>query len=360
MTGLSSIPQIAQIPGLQAALDAKAALASPTFTGTPEAPTAAPGTDTTQLATTAFVKALGDLKANLTGAAFTGAVSLGNGVVTSGTLGGGETYTLALSNAWSDVGTVFEALRVNMTDGGSHASSLLFHLLLGSVSKFSVSKDGAVVAAGGALFNGDINNTGTLTSSQTWNSAATVFSGLLLDITDTTSHASSLLANLKVGGVSKFSVSKGGLLAAVSVEASSYIKSAGYVRAISRLWASDVGKLTFGDSEDTGLFRYAAGVLEVNNGTAGQRRDLMVRALWDSGGNQVIGSRGTAVAAVATADSAVTAVADATDLATALTLVNDLKAKYNAAVTLINEQKVQLNTLLARCRATGGHGLIAD
>lgn len=34
----------------------KANIASPTFTGTPAAPTAAPGTNTTQLATTAFVK----------------------------------------------------------------------------------------------------------------------------------------------------------------------------------------------------------------------------------------------------------------------------------------------------------------
>ena len=38
-------------------LAAKAGLASPTFTGTPAAPTAAQGTNTTQLATTAFVNA---------------------------------------------------------------------------------------------------------------------------------------------------------------------------------------------------------------------------------------------------------------------------------------------------------------
>lgn len=37
----------------------KATLASPTFTGTPAAPTAAPGTNTTQVATTAFVAAAG-------------------------------------------------------------------------------------------------------------------------------------------------------------------------------------------------------------------------------------------------------------------------------------------------------------
>ena len=41
---------------IQTQLNAKAALASPTFTGTPKAPTASAGTNTTQLATTAFVK----------------------------------------------------------------------------------------------------------------------------------------------------------------------------------------------------------------------------------------------------------------------------------------------------------------
>jgi hypothetical protein len=48
----------------QAALDLKAALASPAFTGVPTAPTAAPGTNTTQLATTAFVIAVRDALLN--------------------------------------------------------------------------------------------------------------------------------------------------------------------------------------------------------------------------------------------------------------------------------------------------------
>ncbi|MEZ5853138.1 MAG: hypothetical protein R3D68_21095 [Hyphomicrobiaceae bacterium] len=47
---------VADVTGLQTALDAKAPLASPTFTGTPAAPTAASGTNTTQVATTAFVQ----------------------------------------------------------------------------------------------------------------------------------------------------------------------------------------------------------------------------------------------------------------------------------------------------------------
>ncbi len=47
----------AEIKALWTAVNAKAPVASPTFTGTPAAPTAAVGTDSTQLATTAFVNA---------------------------------------------------------------------------------------------------------------------------------------------------------------------------------------------------------------------------------------------------------------------------------------------------------------
>lgn len=48
----------------QTALDLKAPLASPTFSGTPAAPTAGAGTNTTQIATTAFVKAAIDAVLN--------------------------------------------------------------------------------------------------------------------------------------------------------------------------------------------------------------------------------------------------------------------------------------------------------
>lgn len=47
-------------------------LASPTFTGTPAAPTASPGTNSTQLATTAYADAIAALKANLASPTFTG------------------------------------------------------------------------------------------------------------------------------------------------------------------------------------------------------------------------------------------------------------------------------------------------
>jgi hypothetical protein len=66
-----------------AAITNKAGLASPTFTGTPAAPTASQGTNTTQLATTAFVNAeiAADtaVKAPLASPTFTGTVTIPSG-----------------------------------------------------------------------------------------------------------------------------------------------------------------------------------------------------------------------------------------------------------------------------------------
>ena len=48
----------------------------------------------------------------------------------------------------------------------------------------------------------------------TWNASGTTFTGIGLNVTDSASSAGSLLMDLQVGGVSKFSVTKGGTLAA--------------------------------------------------------------------------------------------------------------------------------------------------
>jgi hypothetical protein len=62
-------------PAMQAQVDAKAPSSSPTFSGVPTAPTAAPGTATTQLATTGFVKAATDVIAGFNAAALADAVA---------------------------------------------------------------------------------------------------------------------------------------------------------------------------------------------------------------------------------------------------------------------------------------------
>lgn len=57
-------------------------------------------------------------------------------------------------------GTLETALEVNVTDTSSAADSLLLDLQVGSTSKFSVDKDGDVVAAGSFTVNGGLNING--------------------------------------------------------------------------------------------------------------------------------------------------------------------------------------------------------
>ena len=65
---------VLSLNGSTGAITGIATIASPTFTGTPAAPTASAGTSTTQLATTAFVTTADNLKASLSGATFTGSI----------------------------------------------------------------------------------------------------------------------------------------------------------------------------------------------------------------------------------------------------------------------------------------------
>ena len=55
-------------------------------------------------------------------------------------------------------------------------------------------------------------DTPLLNMAQTWNAGAVTFTGWKLNVTDTASAAASRLLDLQVGGVSKFNVSKAGLL----------------------------------------------------------------------------------------------------------------------------------------------------
>ena len=54
----NAVSSMSDVPGLTTALDAKAPLASPTFTGVPAAPTQNASDNSTKIATTAFVQAM--------------------------------------------------------------------------------------------------------------------------------------------------------------------------------------------------------------------------------------------------------------------------------------------------------------
>jgi len=80
-------------------------------------------------------------------------------------------------------------------------------------------------SSGGATTLGPLTLTGgTITTStpvidatQTWNNAATTFTGIRFDVTDTASAAGSLLMDLRVGGSSALSVSKSGVLSLFTI-----------------------------------------------------------------------------------------------------------------------------------------------
>lgn len=101
---------ISNIEDLQTTLDDKAPLASPTFTGTPTAPSASASTDTTQIATTAFTQDAIDARSY--------AVSIGDGSNTSYTIThslGTRDVIIQLYDA-SSYDTVFaDVVRTNTT-----------------------------------------------------------------------------------------------------------------------------------------------------------------------------------------------------------------------------------------------------
>lgn len=80
---IAGYPDMYHIKTLYSSIAAKASTASPTFTGTPNAPTASTGTDTTQIATTAFVQQ--EISAQSISATVTdGNLTLSMGVVNNG------------------------------------------------------------------------------------------------------------------------------------------------------------------------------------------------------------------------------------------------------------------------------------
>jgi len=100
----------------QTALNLKADLASPTFTGTPSLPTGTTATtqsaadSTTKLATTAFATTADNLKANLAGPTFTGTPTLPTGTIAV-TQSAGDSTTAIATTAFA---TVADNLKANL------------------------------------------------------------------------------------------------------------------------------------------------------------------------------------------------------------------------------------------------------
>jgi len=126
------------------------------------------------------------------------AADLGSGAATDGYVltadgSGGAAWEAAAGGGGTPGGT---DTQVQFNDGGA----------FGGDSGFTFDKTNNTLGLGG----------GTITASdpiidmaQTWNNAAVTFTAIKANVTDTASAAGSLLMDLQVGGVSRFSVGKG-------------------------------------------------------------------------------------------------------------------------------------------------------
>jgi len=135
-----------------------------------------------------------------------------------------------------------------------------------------------------------------LNLSQAWNNAATVFTGLKLNITNTASAAGSLLMDLQAGGVSQFNVSANGTVTFRSPGGTWFtLTTNGNNWAIfnTEIYATvyqlpSTGNLCFApagspsNSPDLIIWRDAAGILALQNGTNAQ--SLRAYNTWSSSG----------------------------------------------------------------------------
>ena len=218
-----------------------ALLASPTFTGTPAAPTPTVGDNTTKLATTAYVLAAvaagSSGVTSITGtanqidaSAATGAVTLSipTNPIFSGTA---LTFPGALSIASGKTATISKTLTLTGTDSttmtfpstsATIARTDAANTFTGVQTMTSPALTTPAIATGAVITeavgtsalvltgNTQVTNFPLINGTQTWNASGVTFTADLINVTSTASAAASLLIDRQVGGVSKFKVNKAG------------------------------------------------------------------------------------------------------------------------------------------------------
>jgi hypothetical protein len=121
-----------------------------------------------------------------------------------------STPALDISQVWNDGSTSFQLIDANVTDTGSAASSDLINISVGSLPKLIVRKDGALAINTGtieaALTVAGVSEDTTIYAASTWTNGSTVYTGIDLQITETSFAAGSKLLNISGGLGQNFSV----------------------------------------------------------------------------------------------------------------------------------------------------------
>jgi hypothetical protein len=191
-------------------------LATQSPTGTPSASTFLRGDFSWQ---TIDLSGYQPLDSDLTAIAALATTSFGRGLLTETSASTART-TLGLGTLATQSGT-FSGTSSGTNTGDQDLSSLLVKASnLSDVTNAATARTNLGLGSGNTpTFLGASLTGGTVTASaplidatQTWNSAATTFTGILANVTDTASSSSSLLMDLQVGGVSQARFDKRGTL----------------------------------------------------------------------------------------------------------------------------------------------------
>jgi len=133
---------------------------------------------------------------------------------------------------------------INLDDGGTFSTTVQSVTPTANRTISFPDATGTVALVNGANGTIQYNDAGTLkgnsdfTVDPDWNDAATVFTGLKLNVTDTASAASSKLLDLQVGGTSKFEVG------AIGTSSTSFVFASG----VSTAWTPATGAWAFGST----------------------------------------------------------------------------------------------------------------
>jgi hypothetical protein len=187
-------------------------------------------------------------------ALFAGSVSMGGQIINQavGAVGltiNGNTQissepTISVNQTWNNAAVNFTGFLANYTITADAGASLLFDFQIAGSSKLNCDEFGSITSQGNlnagngrtqVIGAGEfIINSNTITTNapmvsltQTWNNAATTFTGIVQYITNTASNAASLLMDLQVGGSSKFNISVSGLATSVGLTSSGNITANG-------------------------------------------------------------------------------------------------------------------------------------
>jgi hypothetical protein len=189
--------------------------------------------------------------------------------------------TLALRNGGTAGTPAPNAFRVyNYTDAGLTNFERGFMRWNSNVLEIGTEAGGTGTARQLRIPLGTVTTSTPLEITQTWNNSSASFDAFRVSVTNTASQsANTTLLNLLVGGTSVFFVDRNGNSQwGTSVQVGASVGSGAW-----RGFAfNSIAQIGWGsgnpwDTVDLALRRSSAGVVEVNNGTAGTFRDLRVR-----------------------------------------------------------------------------------